>query len=304
MQRPAPTPVRTLLVSDVHLGSKHSRTEEFLTFLRQFHPESLYLVGDFIDGWKINTGWHWSSACDDVIAHLIELAQRGTKIHYVAGNHDSFLRNPAFRAGCMATLPRFEVANEFVMETVAGWRFLITHGDMFDCVEANAQWLSKGSTFFYDACLSMNRWYHRTWLRREQNPHGVCSHLKDRVKRWIRFVSDFENKILHHAKVSDCDGVICGHIHTPDIVSGKSMWYCNTGDWVENCTDLVERHDGQLHLVRTYDEDLFLQLPAQRQFDGNHDEPHSSGTPNLFEDSASPEWIPASAGTSSSGYAA
>ncbi|WP_081610978.1 UDP-2,3-diacylglucosamine diphosphatase [Rhodopirellula europaea] len=298
MQRPAPTSVRTLLVSDVHLGSKHSRAEEFLVFLREFQPESLYLVGDFIDGWKINTGWHWSSVCDEIIAHLISLARRGTKIHYVAGNHDAFLRNPAFRAGCLATLPRFEVGNEFVLETVAGWKFLITHGDLFDCVESNVPWLSKGTTAVYDACLSMNRLCHRAWQPSDRNPYGVCSVLKDRVKRWIRFVSDFETRILDHAKQRECNGVICGHIHTPDIVSSDSMWYCNTGDWVENCTGLVERHDGQLHLVRRYDEDLFLRLPA-----------HEEAIRRCFDDSETAdveanELVSVNGETASHGYAA
>ncbi|MCM2372130.1 UDP-2,3-diacylglucosamine diphosphatase [Aporhodopirellula aestuarii] len=264
MQRSAPTPVRTLLVSDVHLGCKHSRAEEFLAFLRGFQPESIYLVGDFIDSWKINAGWHWTPACDDVIMHLIELAKNGTKVHYVSGNHDAFLRNPAFQSGCLTPVPRFEVANEFVMETVDGWRFLITHGDMFDCVETNAQWLSKGCSVFYDACLSFNRWWHNAWMAQDRNPYGGCAVLKDRIKRWIRFVSGFETKIMMHARQSDCDGVICGHIHTPDIVSGDAMWYCNTGDWVENCTGLIERHDGQMQLVRRYDDDLFLRLPRRR----------------------------------------
>ncbi|MFG0265089.1 MAG: UDP-2,3-diacylglucosamine diphosphatase [Rhodopirellula sp. JB055] len=285
-------------MSDVHLGSKHSRAEEFLAFLQEFQPDSLYLVGDFIDGWKINTGWHWSTACDEIIAHLIRVSQQGTKIHYVSGNHDAFLRNPVFQAGCRATLPRFEVANEFVLETAAGWKFLITHGDLFDCVENNAQWLSKGMTVAYDACLSLNRWYHRIWQHRERNPHGVCAVLKDRVKRWIRFVSGFENKILDHAKSKDCDGVICGHIHTPDIVQGDAMWYCNTGDWVENCTGLIERHDGQLHLLRRYDDDLFLRLPAQRETVRR-----SFSAPSV-PDNEQRELVPAGAGASSSGYAA
>ncbi|MEP1648079.1 MAG: UDP-2,3-diacylglucosamine diphosphatase, partial [Rhodopirellula bahusiensis] len=165
-------------------------------------------------------------------------------------------------------------------------------------VENNAQWLSKGTTTIYDACLCLNRWYHKTWQHRDRNPHGVCSVLKDRVKRWIRFVSGFESKILNHARQNDCDGVICGHIHTPDIVKGNAMWYCNTGDWVENCTGLVERHDGQLHLVRRYDEDLFLRLPAQRGPMSRtfHEE--------VSTDTEDRELVAAGAGTSSSGYAA
>ncbi|WP_443217317.1 UDP-2,3-diacylglucosamine diphosphatase [Rhodopirellula sp. P2] len=175
---------------------------------------------------------------------------------------------------------------------------MITHGDLFDCVELNAQWLSKGSTALYDVCLSLNRWYHKTWQHRDCNPHGLCAVLKDRVKRWIRFVSGFENRIRNHAREQDCDGVICGHIHTPDIVTGDSMWYCNTGDWIENCTGLVERHDGQLHLVRRYDEDLFLRLPSQRG-------PLRQGIPVKKATSLDErELVAASAGTASRVYAA
>ncbi|EMI57732.1 metallophosphoesterase [Rhodopirellula sallentina SM41] len=252
-------------MSDVHLGCKHSRAEEFLVFLRRFHPESIYLVGDFIDGWRINAGWHWSQTCDDIITHLMTLANGGTRIHYVSGNHDSFLRNQAFQSGCLASFPQLEIGNEFFFETLGGWRFLVTHGDQFDCVEENAQWLSKGTTTLYDACLGLNRLWHKALLPKDDNPYGGCSVLKDRIKRWIRFVSGFENKLLEHARRNACDGAICGHIHTPDIVSGDQMWYLNTGDWVENCTGLIERYNGQIQLVQRYNEDMFLQLPAKEE---------------------------------------
>ncbi|QDT02225.1 UDP-2,3-diacylglucosamine hydrolase [Rubripirellula lacrimiformis] len=260
-------PVRTLLVSDVHLGCKHSQSKEFLNFLQGFAPENIYLVGDFIDGWKINTGWHWTQDCDNVISHLIELTRRGTKVFYVPGNHDAFLRSSVLRSALPDEFSRVEVANEFVFETLAGWRFLVTHGDLFDCVEMQAQWLSKGTSALYDACLSLNWWLHRYTFAESCNPYGVCAVLKDRVKRSIRFISNFESKILDHARLRDCDGIVCGHIHTPDIVTTDSMWYCNTGDWVENCTGLVECHDGQIQLVRRYDEDIILDLPARQSPD-------------------------------------
>lgn len=258
-----PIPVRTLLVSDVHLGCKHSQTKPFLDFLRGFAPETIYLVGDIIDGWKINASWHWSDDCDDVISHLVELVRRGTKVFYVPGNHDAFLRNPAFRSAMPANLTQFEIANEFVFETLHGWRLLVTHGDMFDCVETNAQWASKGSSFFYDTCLSMNWWFHRIFLTNAHNPYGVCGLLKNHVKRLIRFLSHYESQLLSHAKTLDCDGIVCGHVHTPDMIKSESMWYFNTGDWVENCTGLVERHDGQFQLIQRFDEDRSLHLPAR-----------------------------------------
>ncbi len=281
MIQSAAKPVRTLLVSDVHLGCKHSQARAFLDFLQGFAPESLYLVGDFIDGWKINTGWHWSEDCDEVISHLIELTRRGTKVFYVPGNHDSFLRNPSFRFAFPTDVPNFEVANEFIFQTLDGWRFLVTHGDLFDVVETKAQWASKGTSAMYDAALSMNWWLHRFTMTESANPYGVCALLKDRVKRCIRFISNFETKILEHARQQSCDGVVCGHIHTPDIIADHSMWYCNTGDWVENCTGLVECHDGQIQLVRRYEEDILLDLP--RRIDRTCDESSTEVTDLLNE---------------------
>jgi UDP-2,3-diacylglucosamine pyrophosphatase LpxH len=256
-------PVRTLLVSDVHLGCKHSRAAEFLHFLRSFSPDRLYIVGDFIDAWKINAGWYWSAECDQIIDHLTRLTRQRTKIYYVPGNHDAFLRSPAFRLVFPAGDVDIEVADEFVLETLGGWRFLVTHGDLFDFFETRAQWLSKATAGLYDACLSLNWWVHRLLLCPTRNPYGACAVLKDRVKRGVRFISHYETKIMNHARRRSCEGVICGHIHTPDLFQSESMLYGNTGDWVENCTGLVEHHDGTLGLVSRYCENQYLRLPPR-----------------------------------------
>lgn len=262
-------PVRTLLVSDVHLGSKHAQSKEFLHFLRGFSPEAVYIVGDFIDGWKINSGWYWCQWCDAIIDHLIEMVRAKTKIFYVPGNHDAFLRNSAFRAMLPKGLADVEVANEFIFESQRGYRFLVTHGDRFDIVETRARWVSKATAGFYDACLSLNWWSHRFLKTRPGNPYGVCARLKDRVKRGVRFISNFENQLMNHARVQACHGVICGHIHTPDIVQSADGLYFNTGDWMENCTGLVEHHDGKIELVSRYTDNRDLQLPP---CDGNSNE--------------------------------
>tara|TARA_R110002049_G_scaffold4601_3_gene31762 strand:+ start:19063 stop:19962 length:900 start_codon:yes stop_codon:yes gene_type:complete len=270
--------VRTLLVSDVHLGCKHARAAEFLRFLKRFRPDNIYLVGDFIDAWKINAGWHWSEECDEVVDHLIELTQRNTRIFYVPGNHDSFLRNPAFRAMLPAELLQIDVADEFVFKSHRGWDFLVTHGDFFDVFETKMQWISKASTFFYDTCLSLNRYLSQTFLDSKQNPYGGCAVLKDRVKRGVRFVSNFETKIMQHARSRKCEGVICGHIHTPDIINDSSILYCNTGDWVENCTGLVEHVDGTISLVSLYGEDQHLDLPMRVDTEAFQDDTDDDST--------------------------
>ncbi|MCG8653449.1 MAG: UDP-2,3-diacylglucosamine diphosphatase, partial [Pirellulales bacterium] len=183
----------------------------------------------------------------------------------VPGNHDSFLRNPAFHAMLPAGLGNCEVADEVIFETLSGHRLLVTHGDHFDFFETRAQWVSKGTTGLYDACLGLNRWFQRRLLGANRNPHGVCAVLKDRVKRGVKFISQYETRILQHARSRSCEGVICGHIHTPDIVLSDSMMYFNTGDWVENCTGLVEHHDGTLQLTALYRPNREVQLPSRRR---------------------------------------
>jgi UDP-2,3-diacylglucosamine pyrophosphatase LpxH len=232
-----------------------------LAFLRRYRPNTLYLVGDFVDTWKINQGWHWTEECNLIIEELVCLVRSGTRLCYVPGNHDSFLRNPSFRSMLPQDLPEFEVRNEFVFETLQGWRFLVTHGDLFDFFEMRAQWISKATARLYDLCLSLNWWISRILLHRAGNPYGGCAILKDRVKRGVRFISHYESRISEHATANSCEGVICGHIHTPDLVHHSLPVYCNTGDWVENCTGLVEHHDGTLGLISHYGTDRYLHLP-------------------------------------------
>ena len=273
MSRISPVPIRTLLVSDVHLGCKHARTEEFLEFLQRYSPEQLYLVGDVFDAWKINSGWHWTEICDRIVRHLADLIERGTRVHYTPGNHDSFLRQPSFHSVIPAGIQGVRIANEFIFESLRGWRFLVTHGDLFDFFETRAQWISKGSSAFYDACLSLNRFLQGRFLSIDRNPYGACAVIKGRVKRGVKFISRYEEKIMRHASANRCDGVICGHVHTPMLKQTDSLVYCNTGDWVENCTGLVEHHDGGLQLVSRYEKEqtLYLNQKSNRPVDNDAD---------------------------------
>jgi len=231
----------------------------------------VYLVGDFIDAWKCNRGWHWSAECDEIVAHLEGLIRGGTEIFYVPGNHDSFLRNASFLRLVPQVFSQIKIADEFVFETRGGWRFLVTHGDLFDWFETQAQWISKATAGIYDAILSLNRLWNRHLGRHDANPYGACAVIKDRVKRGVRFISKFEATIMQHAHRRQCEGVICGHIHTPDIIHRGGLLYCNTGDWVENCTGLVEHHDGTIRLESTYSasKTLVLETHSRRREEGD-----------------------------------
>ncbi|QDT60013.1 UDP-2,3-diacylglucosamine hydrolase [Stieleria bergensis] len=260
MNHSVPQPVQTLLVSDLHLGCKHSRSKEFLEFLNRYSPQAIYLVGDFFDAWKVNDGWRDTPDCQAIIDHLIALSDSGTTLHYTPGNHDAFLRDPGFDRIMPADFPDVQIDDTFYYESLRGWRFLITHGDLFDSIETRAQWISKSFSAFYDHCLSLNRLVIANLLRSQRNPYGVCGFVKGRVKRAVKMLSRYEDKIMSHAAEHDCDGIIFGHLHTPAIKKGDTVLYVNTGDWVENCTGLVEHLDGRFELVRQYGQNQYLQL--------------------------------------------
>jgi len=268
MNDPVARPVRTLLLSDVHLGSKHAQAERCLDFLKSYRPEQVYIVGDFIDGWRTAHGWCWTPQCDEVMDYFEDLMADGTKVFYTPGNHDSFLRelggHDLILEKFAGKFRRVEIADQFVFETVRGWRLLVTHGDLFDVVETQAQWISKLTSIAYDALLSCNRISNLCLGRRHRNPYGVCAWLKSQVKRAIRFFSAFEPNLMKHARAANCEGVICGHVHTPNMIHQPNLLYCNTGDWVENCTGLVEHFDGRICLDSIYGQTRTLDLPLHR----------------------------------------
>lgn len=241
--------VRSLFVSDVHLGSSHAHAVEFLDFLQQYHPQRIYIVGDFIDWWKLRKSHAWQQVFNDILARLYELSEQGVRIYYTPGNHDAFLRLFQWNFSFV------HVADEFVIRMVNGQRFLVTHGDKFDVVESSARWISMVASIGYDVLLSANSLV--SWLRREQRggQYSLSNTVKRRVKQFVRYISNFEQRLAEHARQQGCTGVICGHIHTPTIAEIFGIQYCNTGDWVENCTAFVEYDSGVLELIRYFDED-------------------------------------------------
>jgi len=244
-------PVRTLFLSDVHLGSRHSQTEPLLEFLGRWIPSKVFLVGDFLDGWQWRAGC-WQKNYSRILNIFEFWADRGATIQYTPGNHDSFLRDPMIARVVERQLGFIEIADEFEVDLFDGRRFLVMHGDQFDCVEGRAQWLSRLSTSVYDSILTAN-WYLSRWFaRRDTSPYDLCARAKKRVKQVIRFLSGFESAILEYAREKGCQGVVCGHLHTPVIAPRGDMTYCNTGDWVENCSAIVEHDDGQLSLEHFY----------------------------------------------------
>lgn len=234
---------RTLFVSDVHLGCRYAQAERFLEFLQSVEVERLYIVGDFIDGWRLARRWYWQSVYIRIIQRLVQLAAQGTQVCYAPGNHDEFLRDYFHDFGLMT------VADQFLHETADGRRFVVIHGDQFDSVERKAKWLSLIGANAYDYLVWANGVVNQVRRQFKMSDCRFSSRVKVWAKQAVQFVSDFEERLVCHAKELECDGVICGHIHVPRIDSFGEVTYCNTGDWVEHCTALVEHDSGELELI-------------------------------------------------------
>lgn len=260
--------VKTLFLSDVHLGSRHAQTTALLEFLSQIKetspPERLYIVGDFIDGWKLRRKWYWNDESNLIIRKILSLLRRGTEVFYVAGNHDEFLRDfiEEYR---LLEFGSICVGNEFVHETVDGKQLLVVHGDQFDLVTRYARWLSVLGDIGYEFLLRMNRYVNAVRRIFSRRRWSLSKAVKANVKRAVNFVSDFEKYLSNYAREKGCDGCVCGHIHTPEMcVRDDGFLYCNTGDWVESCTAIVEDNSGRLSL---YYHDDWLALQAQKPSD-------------------------------------
>ncbi|QDU40663.1 UDP-2,3-diacylglucosamine hydrolase [Maioricimonas rarisocia] len=244
--------VRTLFVSDLHLGCRHAQAGAFLEYISRHLPRELYLVGDVIDGWKLGARWRWTAEYSSILERLNYLVKHGTRIYYTPGNHDAFLRDELFSSVLRGKLGSIEIADEFVFSSVSGRRLLVIHGDQFDNVEEKAQWVSRLGARAHDYLLSMNRLVSRMRRVEDRSPYAYCGRIKRRVKQKVCESSRFRERLLEHAHSRGCDGVVCGHLHSPLVADIDGMLYANVGDWVEHCTAMIEYEDGSLVLDHYY----------------------------------------------------
>jgi len=268
--------VRSVFLSDTHLGNRHAQIEPLLAFLDRVHPDRIYLVGDIVDGWELRRGSVWPEAASKFLQQLIALSDAGTELYYTPGNHDAFLRSGGELRALIERLTNARIQDEFVAQLADGRRLLITHGDLFDFFETSAQWISKLLGVLYQGCLSANWWLSRSCSseRPSESPYRLCAVVKQRVKQFVRFISRYETSLLNHARRRNCDGVVCGHVHTPALIERDGMIYCNTGDWMENCTAIVERFDGTLELHRYYGRaEVLVAAPRQSSSTRSKDRP-------------------------------
>lgn len=236
--------VRSVWISDVHLGTPGCQAHALLDFLRRVDCDTLYLVGDIIDGWQLRRTWYWPQSHNDVIQKILRKARKGTRVVYIPGNHDEFARTYLDHA-----FGGVELAEECLHTTADGRKLWITHGDLYDGVIQCARWLALLGDSLYEFTLKLNR-YLNSWRARRGLPYwSLSKYLKLKVKRAVSYVADFEEALAREAHKRGAQGVVCGHIHHAEIRPIDGILYCNDGDWVESLTALVEFPDGQLDIV-------------------------------------------------------
>ncbi len=259
---PAFTParkVRSIWVSDVHLGTKGSNAAALADFLRSHKPEYLYLVGDIVDGWALRKSWFWDQAHNELVQDLLQAARQGTQVRLLVGNHDEFLRKWIGH-----DLGGIQIQEEAEHVTADGRRLLVFHGDRFDAVVRSAPWLAHLGDWAYRLLLVVNAGFNFV-RRRIGLPYWSLSlFLKQKVKSAVAYLDSFEDAVVREAQGRGFDGVICGHIHKPEIRATGGILYHNSGDWVESCTALVEELDGRISLVRWPREAAPVRTPETR----------------------------------------
>ena len=235
---------RTIWISDFHLGTRGCKGEFLLDFLRNNESEFLYLVGDIVDGWRLRRSWYWAQSHNDVVQKILRKARKGTKVFYIPGNHDEWLRDyTQLQMGGVLLLP------EAIHQTADGKRLLVLHGDAFDGVMRYAKWLALLGDWAYELTLRLNNVLNRARRLLGYPYWSLSAYLKFKVKNAVQFISDYATLIAAAATERGVDGVVCGHIHHPEIRQIGGVLYCNDGDWVESCSALVEHFDGRLEII-------------------------------------------------------
>jgi UDP-2,3-diacylglucosamine pyrophosphatase LpxH len=220
--------INALFISDVHLGSRGSNSKHLLEVLKEYEPEYLFIVGDFIDGWLLEKRHYWNQDFTNVIRKILSYSKNGTKVVYITGNHDEFLRNYT----PLSYSDNIQIVDEYV------WNgYYIVHGDVYDGV-VSLKWLGMLGSIGYEVAITIDRFIKKLGYKK-----SLSKWLKNKVKDAVKFITDFENQLIYQSKKRNCRGVICGHIHTPSDKYIDNIHYLNCGDFVENNTYIIHHND-------------------------------------------------------------
>jgi len=238
--------VRSIFLSDIHLGTKACQANHLLDFLKEYSSEHVFLLGDIVDLWSMSRGGvHWSAAQNTFVQKMLRRSRHGEKVIFIPGNHDEAIRE---YVGTM--FGNILVNHEYIHTAADGRRYLLLHGDEFDQVTRHHRWIAILGDKAYDLLVSLN--IYLSWLRRTLKRPGYWSlagYAKRRVKKAMQFIFDFEDTAIRAARQRGLDGIICGHIHSAALREVDGVSYVNCGDWVDSCTAIVEHLDGHLEMI-------------------------------------------------------
>ena len=240
----SPNQYRSIFISDVHLGSYGCQAEKLLNFLQNTTCDQLFLVGDIIDGWQMRGRVYWPESHERVMKQLLEIAKTGTKVRYITGNHDEFLRN--YGALQFDTI---EIVDEYRLRNKDGREFLVIHGDQYDVITKYARWISTLGDVGYNLLLRINVVVNKVRSLLGYDYWSFSKWVKDSVKQAVSYVGDFEATVASVCNQRGYAGIICGHIHKAANREVGGVRYLNCGDWVESCTAILHTHDGQFQVI-------------------------------------------------------
>lgn len=232
---------KAIIVSDLHLGTKDSKSKEFIEFIESHPTELLILNGDIVDGWALKRGSKWKKHHTKVITKLLKLSKK-TKIIWIRGNHDEFLTD-----FMDIDFGKIEVKEDYIIDVYDNTTddffvkksYYVFHGDKIDVFITKYKWLAKIGSVGYDMALWLNRWYNRYRVWRKLPYKSISQEIKNGVKTATNYINDFESEAVKMAHKKGCYGVICGHIHQPSDKMTNDGHYLNSGDWVENRTAIL-----------------------------------------------------------------
>ena len=257
--------LKSLILSDVHLGTVDCKISEVNHLLKNVKCEKLILNGDIIDGWRLQRSGGWTKEHSRFVRLILKMIEKkDTEVIYLRGNHDDILMR-----FLPLTFGNLRVVEEYIHRTTKG-NYLVLHGDIFDAVTMKMPFISHLGDLGYKWLLGINRLYNRFRAWRGKEYFSLSKVIKARVKSAVSFVSKYEDHLVTRAKKKDCVGVICGHIHTPDDKRIGDIHYLNSGDWVESLTGLAETTDGEFEIIHW--KEWEHRLPPMKETDDELDE--------------------------------
>ncbi len=236
---------RSIFVSDLHIGIKYARVNELIEFLKQNDCDTLYLVGDMIDGWALKRRWFWNEDYNLFVQKILRKSRKGTKIIYITGNHDDFLR----KFGNTLNIGNIEIVDQIIHISPNGKKYLVIHGDIFDGILNSMSWVSRFGSFMYDVILSINSIFNKIRHKLGMDYWSLSHFIKTNTKEAMKYCFKFEKSLVSAAICNKTDGVICGHVHYPCQKMIDGIEYHNAGCWIESATAIVEHEDGKLELI-------------------------------------------------------